>query len=408
MKKIFFLILFLFPLSLFAQAPSFEDLLRSPYIVSAQVEAVTAHEKNPQGNVVQLKTLQFFRGNIAGGKILLFEETLFPQSVSVFSPNTPILIFLKDLPKYSAYQTLIQKGVVYSPAFKQGSVLLQSADQQAYQEFLKSYLPYLDQDSSEAKNKKKEILLSTLLQTASARLQEDLARFFERSPGFDLNSEEMEKLSLLVLKQGFSEGAKLSLVKYFTAHPSATQFQILKKFVCVSPDAVCLQSAERLEAAQQGLSYTEYSKLLSQLSPNLQAALLSILARHRRLDTLPLFETRLNSWSDDKETASILEALGDLGGAKAEELCLKYSQDKRYYVRMYSFSCLGQLKSEKAIPLMERVLNQHDPAMVSVIAGALENIGTPLARDTLAKYYEKGHHGGWEPAEPKHFFPSGK
>ncbi len=405
MKKILFLILFLFPLSLFAQAPSFEDLLRSPYIASAQVETITPQDGSPQGNVVVLKAIQFYRGNGTNSKIQLFEETLFPKAVSAFTAKTTVLVFLKDLPKYSSYQNLIQKGVQYAPAFKQGFLVSESADQLAYQSLIKDYLPYLDQNSEEAKKKKKEILLSSLLQSSSKKMQEDLSLFLERHPELDFNAEELEKISSSVLNPKFSDVAKLSLVKYFIAQNSISKNQILKKFVCVNPEPVCLKSAEYLEKSKQGLSAAEYEKIFSPLSAPLQMGLLSILARHKRLDTLPLFEIRLNTWTDDQQSASIVEALGRLGGAKAETLCLKYSQDPRYYVRMYSFSCLGELKSEKAIPLMEKMMVKHDPAMITVIAGALENIGTPRARQTLSKYYEKGHHGGWEIAEPKHFMP---
>src|SRR4030095_533184 len=222
----------------------------------------------------------------------------------------------------------------------------------------------------------------------------------------ELRDEDLSRLALLVKREDFPDLGKKELVLGIASRPGEFSSRLLREFFCLSPSAVCLKAAETLESRGLPIPIEEYSLALGTASPDLKAGLFAILGRHHRAEALPLFEKYLKDEKDEKTASAIMEALGDLGGLKAADLSLSYADDPRYYVRAAVIVSLGKLKSGAGIPVLEKALKTYDPSLVALAAQALERIGTPKALQTLVRYYEKGHHGHWEPSEgPQHFNP---
>jgi hypothetical protein len=375
------------------------------WIATATVEEVQNWKDRKDWFVVTLKPIQILKGSPVSSLKLLYQK-LFPNEPPLFVPSQKILIFLNQLPPYTAYQELRSVGVSFEVLGGAHGVVSDPQEQSYVSKFVVESLK-LDLPLTPSL---KNLYLHYLQHSPSKILREDLSQeiFHLDGPATYLSTEDLRVLSKLVTSSTFPDEGKTQLVRGISQMPPDESNSILKGFFCLSPSAVCLQSAQTLESRGVHLPVQEYSEALEKAPPDLKLGLFAILGRHKRVEAYPLFEKALAREKDEKSAAAILEALGDLGNTQAETLCLLYAKDTRYYVRLAVVTSLGKLKSEKGIPVLEEALKTPDPTMVTVAAQSLQEIDTPEARKTLSKYYEKEHHGYWEPTAPEHFLPPHK
>lgn len=373
---------------------------QSPLVVKAKVEQVSHWKGRDDWYVVTLRSEKALKGG-GGGSLRILDVRLFPKQPSLFKEGEKVLVFLRELPPYTAWQEAIRDGIRYGVLGKEKGVLKGEEGEK-----VASFVTALTELSKKGDaEKKKALYLKTLEENPSPLLENDLAsEIFQLSPS-SFSSDEWKRLAALVENPQVSDTAKMQLVKGFAVNSEDETKSSLEKFFCLPPDGVCLLAAETLESRGFPQPTEVYDQAMEKGDSPLRLGLLSILGRHARRETYPLFEKYIAQEKDEKTAGPMVEALGELGGPQAEALVLKYGKDPRYYARIGALRALGLLKSEKGYSILEDALKTSDPTVVTVAAQALERIGTPEAKKTLAKYYEKGHHGYWEPNAPQHFMP---
>jgi len=245
-----------------------------------------------------------------------------------------------------------------------------------------------------------EILQKNPPGNISTQIVED---YFQLLPAASLSESDRQFLLARVKDPRFLNDAKVIIVNKMSEIENPEMNQSLQELFCLLPSPVCLRVAETLESRSKPLPLNIYTSSIGSGPDDLKIGLLTILARHHRKDAFKLFEKYLKQEKNEKNASSLMEALGDFQIPQAENLTLSYAKDPRYYVRLAVAMSLGKLKSSKGIPVLEEYLKTQDPSVVMVTAQALKEIGTPQALKTLGKYYQMGHHGHWEPAEPQHF-----
>jgi len=379
----------------------------SPLIVLGEVGEVKNWKGREDWWVVTIKPEQVYKGK-APSKILLLDQKLFPKQPSLFSTGEKVLVFLKGLPPYTAFQPLINEGVHYELMGKDHGLVKGEGEQKNIGDFAREFLNYLKKPAGLSPlSGIKDYFLDQLFWNPSKPLKADVVQeIFQRPQIISfLTPADLERIASRVTGPDYPDPVKIQIVRGIVAlSPDSTE-SILKSFICLEPSEVCLRAAEALESRGVRLSSEVYAQALENASSDLKIGLLQILGRHQRQETFTLFEKEIAQEKDEKKAAAVIEALGELGGPRAEALVIKYGKDKRYYVRLSVVKAIGLLKSEKGIPLIEIALKTTDPTMVTVAAQALDKIGTPKAKETLSKYYEKEHHGYWEPTGPQHFYP---
>ncbi|MBL7685822.1 MAG: HEAT repeat domain-containing protein [Deltaproteobacteria bacterium] len=387
------------PLQSFIDPPkNFEEVLsRSTYVLQVRVKSMKVWEGRSDWQIIQLEPLEIYRGKKTG-EIQILEQKLFHQDSNRLEQNQIYTLLLQELPAFDLYQPLFQKKIRYQLTDVKRGIFSKPEDQKPFKEFFearqktdKTHLKKLYQDffQSSPSEHLKEILGSEFF---SATLKPELV-----SSDLTRIIQEIPHLKDYDLRRDWTIGL-LSLPPH--------QIPDLSSLFCVSPEEVCLRVAEFLESQKKTISLSSYEQALQSAPSSLRVGLLEILGRHQRQEGLSLFEKYLPMENDEQQTGLILEALGKMGGDPALELVLRYANDKRAYVKVGMIRALGNLKSEKGIPALENALKTQDPSLVALAAQSLQQIDTPAARETLGKYYEKGHHGHWEPAgSHQHFLP---
>ncbi len=385
-------------------------------IMMATVEELKPYPNRPEWRIVHLKTEEVLKGS-PPSTLKLLDEMIFPNEPAHFAVSQKVLVFLKELPPYTAWQELIQKGITYQVIGKTKGIISDTKEQRYLKTFVEEFKNALSKTSTDTRALL-DLKLRTLLESPSLPLKTDLAQEIFELHGSQLNTND---LSFLSGDQGgnfsLSSGKVASLLlpekaKFFLARGLIEKMKEgvfapkeLEKFFCSSPATVCLMVAEALESKGHSLPVTKYAEAIGQGSAEIKTGLLTILGRHQRRETYPLFSKTLKETQDEKEAQRMIEALGDLGGEQAETLCLSYAKDSRYYVRLAVIESLGKLKSQKGIWALEAALKTTDPTLVTLAAKSLGQIGTPETEKILRKYYKKEHHGYWEPSGPEHFNP---
>lgn len=378
-----------------------ENIQNASLILTATVEKTEKWNNREDLIIVTLKPVQVLKGSYSHPSLKLLDQKFFSNSSSLFQPSKKVLVFLKPLPPYTAWQEMIKQGVQFELAGKSDALFDSPDDQKTLISFVGDFLKLFGSNRNEAELKK--FYLKTLEQNPPKILQEDLAKDFFALKQTSLEPQELAILSKLVQSSQISDETKVTIAKKLTRFKSPEISSTLKSFFCISPETVCLLTAESLESQNLPISIADYSRILENGSGSLKVGLLQILGRHQRLEAYPLFEKIIAKEKDPIRASAIIEALGEMGGTEAETLCLQYAKDPRYYVRLAVVKSLGTLKSVKGIPSLEIALKSADPSMVNIAAKSLEQIGTKEALQTLEKYYERSPHGFLEPTGPQHF-----
>ncbi|GEM_PF-2805862 len=415
-QSFFILILsiFYFPLLHAEEASAFlpgKMTQESPLILKGRVEKIQNWKGRQDLKVVTLKPTEILKGPSSFAPVKILEQKYFQNAPSLFNVQEPVLVFLKPLPSYTAWQDLIREGVKYEIAGKNQGIIRDTQEQKQVSQFVIQELALLKNSSPELLQKNlKDFYLRTLKENPSQPLKEGLAAELATGTYTSLlQSEDLRFLANLVADPQFPTLAKISLTHLFVKLNPLLANSYLENFFCLPPAEVCLLSAETLESRKLPPSIQKYSEALQSASPDLKVGLLTILGRHQRKEACFLFEKYLSSEKEEKTAAAMIEALGTLGGSSAQILALRYAKDPRYYVRLSVVKSMGNFKNEKGFSVLETALKTQDPAMVAVAAQSLQQIGTPTALKLLGKYYEKGHHGHWEPSEGhQHFMPKQK
>ncbi len=378
-----------------------ENIQNASLILTATVEKTEKWNNREDFIIVTLKPVQILKGSYSHPTLKLLDQKFFSNSTSLFQPSKKILIFLKPLPSYTAWQEMIKQGVQFELAGKTHALFDSAEDQKPLISFVSDFLKLFGSSKNEAELKK--FYLKTLEQSSLKILQEDLIKDFFALEKTSVSSENLTTLSRLVQSSQISDETKITIAKKLTQIQSPEISSTLKNFFCISPETVCLLSAESLESQNLPIPITDYIKTLDNASNSLKVGLLQILGRHQRRDAYPLFEKIIAMEKDPIRASAMIDSLGEMGGTEAETLCLKYAKDPRYYVRLAVVKSLGTLRSVKGIPSLEIALKSADPSMVNIAAKSLEQIGTKEALQTLEKYYERSPHGFLEPTGPQHF-----
>ncbi len=378
-----------------------ENIQNASLILTATVEKTEKWNNREDFIIVTLKPVQVLKGSYSRPTLKLLDQKLFSNTASLFQPSKRILVFLKTLPSYTAWQQMIKQGVQFELAGKTHTLFDSPEDQKSLVSFIGDFLKLSGSGKNEAELKK--FYLKTLEQSSLKALQEGLIKDFFVLEKTSVSPENLTTLSRLVQSSQISDETKITIAKKLAQIKSPEIGSTLKSFFCISPETVCLLSAESLESQHLPIPIADYIKTLDNASNSLKVGLLQILGRHQRHDTYPLFEKIIAKEKDPIRASAIIEALGEMGGTDAETLCLKYAKDPRYYVRLAVVRSLGQLKSVKGIPTLEIALKSADPSMINIAAKSLEQIGTQEALQTLEKYYERSPHGFLEPTGSQHF-----
>lgn len=381
-----------------------EWIQQSALILTGRVEKIENFKNRKDWYVITLKPDQIIKGN-SEGPVKILDTKLFPNEPSFFNVDEKVLVFLNPLPSYTAWQEVIKSGVKYGVLGAKAGIVKTEPDLSMFAGFSGQVLAIEKIQDSNLKKQKFQELYETLLQkNPPGRMAEEISRaYFQIFPASSLTSKQREFFGGRVKDPNFSSQAKEEIVKNIAAASSAESHQFLQEVFCYLPSAVCLLAAETLESRGIKPSLEIYQKSIEEGPEDLRLGLFVILARHQRSDSFLLFEKYLKLEKEEKKASTLVEALGDFGTPQAENLVLSYAKDPRYFVRLAVATSLGKLKSTKGIPVLEEYLKTQDPAVITVTAQALKQIGTKQALDTLGKYYQMGHHGHWEPAEPEHF-----
>lgn len=381
-----------------------DRIQQSAFILIAEVQRVESWKGRKDWWIVSLKPEKFIKGT-ANSPLKILSTKIFPDEPLILKEGERVLVFLRALPPYTAWKELIEQGIQYDVLGAEKGVFKMSSDISLYSAYAEQILKIQKiPDKSERKNRLQafyeEILQKNPPGSIAAQIAED---YFQLLPASSFSAENRQFWVVRVKDAHFSDLAKTLAAQKMSAVNSPDMNQSLQEMFCLPPSGVCLRVAETLESRGIQLPLYLYEISVGSASSDLRVGLLSILARHQRKDAFPLFEKYLKQEKDEKNAATLVEAAGDFKSSQAERLVLSFAKDPRYYVRIAVATSLGKLKSSKGIPILEEYLKTRDPSMVTVTAQALEQIGTPQALQTLGKYYEKGHHGHWEPAEPQHF-----
>lgn len=378
-----------------------ENIQNASLILTATVEKSEKWNNREDLIIVTLKPVQILKGSYSHSSLKLLDQKFFSNTISLFQPSKKVLVFLKPLPPYTAWQEMIKQGVQFELAGKTHTLFDSSEDQKTLISFIRDFLKLFGSNRNETEMKK--FYLKTLEQSSLKILQEDLIKDFFALKQTSFEPQELATLSRMVQSSQISDETKITIAKKLTQVKSPETRLILKSFFCISPETVCLLAAESLESQNISISITEYAKILDSASDSLKVGILQILGRHQRRDASQLFEKIIAKEKDPIHASAMIEALGEMGSTEAEALCLQYAKDPRYYVRLAVIKSLGTLRSIKGISTLEIALKSADPSMVNLAAKSLEQIGTKEARETLEKYYERTPHGFLEPAGPQHF-----
>jgi len=394
-----------------ASASSFEEpqtlsdrIEQATFILIAEVQGIESWKGRKDWWVVTLKPEKVIKGHV-NSNLRILSTQLFPNEPMALKEGERVLVFLRTLPAYTAWRDLIAHGIQYDVLGGAKGIFKTSPDISLYADYAEQILKLEGlQDAAERQRKvvafDEEILQKNPPGSISADIAADL---FQLSPAASLDDRGREFWLSRAKDPRFSAEAKRVMIDRLSAVDSPPMNEALRQMFCLPPDGLCLKVAETLESRGVSLPLAVYAHSIDTGDEELRIGLLVILARHQRKDAFKLFESRLKQESGEKNAATLVEALGNFQTPQAEALALRYAKDPRYYVRIAVATSLGKLKSVKGIPVLEEYLKTRDPSMVAVTAQALKEIGTPLALQTLGKYYEMGHHGHWEPAEPQHF-----
>ncbi len=424
-RQLLFLIVFLILSPAIAKSENLnlnlEQIIEgSELILLGKIEDVQFWNSRTDWQIVTLKPDHMLKGD-SPHSVRILHQKLFPNQPDLFQRKAYVLIFLKALPSYTAWKKLIAEDVRYQLVSGEKSLIPSSQNQDVIKKFVRDYLGlagsgafYSQREKPEEgfQKRKQNFYFKTLKETTSTFLQLELSQmiFLPDEAFKKFTSEDVQNLIQKIHSPQFSPEAKLGLIRGLIQTGDESVLSILSSLFCRQsessvPDTACLLIAETLEAKNRPIPFLDYSQSFANASPELKVGLLAILGRHHRQDAFSLFQSFLKNEKDERRASSVIEALGELGGERAISLCMAYAKDKRYFVRLSVLSSLGKMKTEKGISVAEEALKSGDPTQITLAAQTLERIGTPLAQKTLGKYYQKEHHGYWEPAEPKHFMP---
>jgi len=383
--------------------PFSQRINEASLIVIGRVDKIEHWKKRNDWLLVNLIPDQFLKGS-ASSPLKILDTKLFSQDAGLFLPGDQVLVFLRELPPYTAWQELIGQGIQYGVLGARESVIKKAPDISLFSGFISQVLRLPKNQEGVQKMKLKELYSEILKKNPPGELSAEITRdFLGQFPAASQNASERAFWLERVKDPFFPKAATLEVAKAFSEVSGPESSQVLQEMFCLPPPEICLRVAEALESRGLKQSLSSYEKELAEDSIDMRLGLLAILARHQRKDAFSLFAKYLSQEKNEKNASGLVEALGDFGSSQAEKLVLAYAKDPRYYVRIAVATSLGKLKSTKGIPVLETYLKTQDPSMVTVAAQALQQIGTPQALNTLGKYYEKGHHGHWEPVEPQHF-----
>ncbi len=372
-----------------------QKIAKAHLILEAQVLKTEAWPAREDWQISTLKPLKLLKGKTSR-EIRVFEPHLFPKEPSLFQKSETVLVFLKEIPPYTAWQPLIKSGVREEVIGGNLGIIRGEKEIEIYSQFIAGVLA--QKNSQEFY----ENLLSQNLPPGFLKaLTED---YFHLFPAVSLSETALHFWEKRLQSSQFPDAAKIMAVQELSTVHTPAMNQVLQNLFCFSPTEMCLRVAETLESQKIALPFLQYTQAIQEGSEDLRVGLLSILARHQRAEVLPLFEKYLKLEKDEKPASSLVEALGDLGPG-AQDLILAYAQDPRYQVRLAAIISLGRVKSEKAIPILEKCLTAKDPLLIMMAAESLKQIGSQKALGVLEKYYHKDPHGYWEPSGPEHFLP---
>lgn len=381
----------------------YDQVQQSAYILIAEIQRVESWKGRKDWWIVTLKPEKIIKGDPpASFKIL--STQLFPNQPMSLKEGERALLFLRPLPPFTAWQELISHSVQFDVLGGAKGIYKFSTDVSLYSDYAEQLLKIQALQDEAARKKVLQEFDAEILQknppgTLSASI---VANDFQSTPVATMKPEDLQFWLERAKDPRFAEDAKLLIAAQLTSLNSEEINHILKQMFCLPPNGLCLKVAETLESRNIQLPLNVYSHEIETGNDELRVGLLTILARHQRKDAFKLFEKSLRREKDQMMAASLIQALSDFQSPQAEALVISYAKDPRYHVRAAVAASLGKLKSAKGIPLLESYLKTKDPSMVSAAAEALKQIGSPEALQTLGKYYQLGHHGTWEPAEPQH------
>lgn len=388
----------------------YDQVQQATYILVAEVQRLESWKGRNDWWIVTLKAEKEIKGDVPA-RLKILTTKLFPNEPMVLNEGERVLVFLSPIPNFTAWKELITHGVQYQVLGGKKGIFKSSSDISLYADYSEQLLKIQAMKDEDARRKTLREFDAEILQKnppgslTLAIVEND----FQSSPAASQSGEELDFWLTRTKDPRFEADAKTFIASRLAEVNSPKVNEILQEMFCLPPSGLCLKVAETLESRGLPLPLHLYSNAVESGNAELRKNLLIILARHQRKDAFKLFEKNLKRDNNEKYAAELVEALGDFKSPQAEALVLKYAKDPRYYVRIAAAISLGKLKSAKGIPVLESYLKTHDPSMVSVAAQSLQQIGSPLALQTLGKYYQQGHHGNWELAEPQHFnMPGGK
>ncbi len=381
-----------------------DKIHQSSFILIADVQRVESWKGRKDWWVVSLRPEKFIKGS-ANPPLRILSTKLFPNEPLILKEGERVLVFLRELPPYTAWKELRESGVLYDVLGGDQGIFKNSPDISLYSDYAEQVLKIQKMTDKAEREKKLQALFEEVLQknppgSIALQITED---YFQLIPANTFSTDNRQFWLTRIKDPYFSDAAKTLAVQKMSEVNSPEMNQALQEMFCLPPAGVCLRVAETLESRAVPLPIFLYEIAVKAGPEDLRIGLLTILARHQRQDGFALFEKYLRQEKNEKNSAALIEAVGDFKTPQAERLVLSYGKDPRYFVQLAVATSLGKLKSSKGIAILENYLKTQNPSMVIVAAQALEQIGTPLALQTLGKYYERGHHGHWEPTEGKHF-----